>query len=177
MDFRISRWKINEDIDGELCYWVRALLAALRLGALLALACGLLVAALPAADDPASEFARGFWPWLVECAFWLGMLLGMLWAAGKRIGASLAGTLPWIETADERIATGRLFGQWAAFTALAGFCVWLAGKVAVAAGMPGMAGLIAGLDPLATACWLSALLFVLVTGASRVRRPAPRRLR
>lgn len=170
MGFRISQWKINEDADSELRYWVQALLSALRTGTVLALACGLLIAALPVGGGPASEFARDFWPWLVECAFWLGMMLGMLWGAGKRLGSALAGTLPWVDTNDERVASGRVFGHWAAFAALAGFCLWLARQIALAAGMHGMADLIANLAPLATACWLSAGIFAVVAGAGRARR-------
>lgn len=170
MNFRIDRWKINEDADSELHYWIGALLVALRLGTAFALICGVAIAALPG-GDAASEFARDFWPWLVECAFWLGMLLGMLWGAGKRLGSSLAGTLPWLETPDERVTAGRTFGHWAAFAVLLGFCLWLARQIALAASMQGMAELIDGLAPLATACWLSAGIFALVAAASRPRRP------
>jgi len=169
------RWIINEDAESELRFWMNELLAALGLGVVFAFATGIAIALLPGGEVGSGlEFIHGFWPYLVECAFWLGMFLGLLWGAGKRLGAGLAGTLPWQELREQRSATGRLFGQWAAFAALAGFFLWLVREVAVAAGMKDMALLAAGFTPLTTACWIAAGLFAMVALASR-RRPARRR--
>lgn len=169
------RWAINEDVDRELRYWINELLAALGLGAVFALATGFVIAVLPAGEShPGGEFLQDFWPYLVECAFWLGMFLGMLWGAGKRLGSALAGTLPWQEPREERAATGRFFGQWSAFAALMGFFLWFTPQVALAAGMGDMAMFAAGFIPLSTACWIAAGVFAVVALVSR-QRPRGRR--
>lgn len=165
------RWAINEDADRELCYWMNELFAALKLGAVFAVATGILIAFLPKGDGhPGGEFLGDFWPYVVECAFWLGMFVGMLWSAGKRMGSALAGTLPWQEPKEERAATGRFFGQWSAFTALAGFFLWFTPQVALAAGLADMAAATAGFIPVSTACWIAAGVFAGVALFSR-RRP------
>jgi hypothetical protein len=169
------KWTINEDADSELRYWMNALLAALGLGLVVAVATGLAIALLPAGEAGSGlEFVRSFWPYLVECAFWLGMFVGLLWGTGKRMGASLAGTLPWQELHEQRRATGRQFGQWSAFAALCGLFLWLVREIAVAAGMKEMALFAAGFTPLATTCWIAAALFAVVALVSR-RQPARRR--
>lgn len=165
MQIRPFRFAINEDTDSELRYWINSLLAALGAGAAFAVAAGLLIAGLADAG-----FARDFWPWLVECAFWLGMLLGMLWAAGKRIGSALAGALPWREAQDPAEATGRFFGQTGAFSALVGFSLWLTHSVALAAQLDGLAALSRELAPLSAACWLAAALFAAIACGCRQRR-------
>lgn len=171
MKIPYMRWNINEDADRELRYWVNQLLAALGLGAAFALATAILIAGLPAGEENAgATFARDFWPYLVECAFWLGMFVGMLWGAGKRLGSALAGTLPWQETKEDRVATGRFFGQWSAFSALMGFFLWFTPQVAIAAGMEGMIRFSEGFLPLSTACWIAAGVFAGVALISR-RRP------
>ena len=164
------QWKINEDAEEELSYWLRQLRDALVLGAVFSLATGILIALLPRGEGhPGAGFARDFWPYLVECAFWLGMFLGMLWGAGKRMGSALAGTLPWQELDEERRATGRFFGQWSALAALLGFFLWFTPQVALAAGMGDMARLTEGFLPFSTACWLAAILFAAIALVSRRR--------
>lgn len=168
------RWNINEDADSELRFWMKQLLGALGLALVFGCATGLAIALLPEGEEgSAAEFARVMWVYLVECAFWLGMFVGLLWGAGKRLGAALAGSLPWQASSDERRATGRLFGQWAAFAALSGFFLWLAREIAAAAGMPAMAMFAGGFGPVMSACWLTAGLFALVAVASRSRRRNP----
>lgn len=165
------RWAINEDADRELRYWMNELFAALRLGAVFALATGVLIALLPKGEQyPGGEFLGDFWPVVVECAFWLGMFVGMLWGAGKRMGSALAGTLPWQEPKGERAATGRFFGQWSAFAALLGFFLWFTPQVALAAGMGDMALFASGFLPLSSACWLAAGVFAVVALVSRQSR-------
>ncbi|MBS1191423.1 MAG: hypothetical protein H6R10_3215 [Rhodocyclaceae bacterium] len=169
------RWNINEDADRELRYWMNELFAALGSGAVFALATGGLIALVPGGEDHAGgQFARDFWPYLVECAFWLGMFVGMLWGAGKRIGSALAGSLPWQEAKEDRQMTGRFFGQWSAFAALMGFFLWFTPQVALAAGLGDMALFTAGFIPVSTACWLAAGLFAAIALASR-RQPRTRR--
>lgn len=176
MQFGQWRWSINEDADSELRFWMKEGVEALRLAMVFGVASGIAIACLPEGEEgSALAFVRAMWAYLVECAIWLGMFVGLLWGAAKRIGAALAGTLPWQELKDERRATGRLFGQWAAFAALAGFFVWLTREVAVAAGMQAMALFAAGFTPMMYACWLTAGLFALVAAASR-RRPGVRRV-
>lgn len=166
------RWNINEDAEGELHYWVRQFQAALGLGAVFCVATGILIALMPQGEThPGAGFAREFWPYLVECAFWLGMFLGMLWGAGKRMGSALAGTLPWQELAEGRRSTGRFFGQWSALAALLGFFLWFTPQVALAAGMGDMARLTEGFLPFSSACWLAAVLFGAIALFSR-RRPS-----
>lgn len=170
MKNRRFRWPINEDADQELRYWMNELFGALRIGAVFAVATGLLITALPKGENhPGGQFLGDFWPYLVECAFWLGMLIGMLWGAGKRMGSALAGTLPWQEPKEERAATGRFFGQWSAFAALMGFFLWFTPQVALAAGMGDMALLTAGFLPVSSACWIAAGVFALVALVSRKR--------
>lgn len=169
------RWAINGDADSELRFWMNALLNALGLGLVFGVATGISIALLPGGEDGSgAEFVRTMWAYVVECAFWLGMFIGLLWGTGRRVGVALAGSLPWQKAEDERRATGRLFGQWAVFAALAGFFLWLFREVAAAAGMQAMALIAGGFTPVVSACWLSAGLFALVAVASR-RRAALKR--
>ena len=174
MHFGQFRWGINEDADSELRFWAKELLGALRLGFVFGVATGIAIALLPGGEEGSGlAFVEAMWASLVECALWLGMFVGLLWGAGKRLGAALAGTLPWQAVLDERRATGRFFGQWAVVAALVGFFLWLALEVAKAAGMSALAMLAAGFTPLMSACWVTAGLFALVAVASR-RRLGPR---
>lgn len=174
MPINPANWPINEDVDSELQFWVDQLRNSVGIGAVLAVATGLLIAILPKGSDyPAGEFAWNFWPYLVEVAFWLGMFAGLLRGASQRLGMALAATLPWQDPRSDREATGRFFGQWSAFAALLGFFLWLAGHVAQATGITEMAVLLAAFTPLQTVCWISAGLFAAVAVAHRRRsRPA-----
>lgn len=172
MNIHPSSWPINDDVESEFRFWFKSLRGALGLGGLFILAMVLVIALLPKGGDyPAGEFAWSFWPAFLEIAFWLGMFAGMLWGASQRLGMALASALPWREPRNDREATGRFFGQWAAFAILLGFFFWLAQQVAQAAGMTEVAVLLAALSPLETACWLAGGLFAAVTVAHRSRRP------
>ncbi len=163
-----ARWSVNDDVENEFRYWVRELLAALRLAAVFAVATGGLIALLPRVEGhPGFVFLKDFWPYLVETAFWLGMFVGMLWSAGKRLGAGLAGTLPWKEAESSRADTGRFFGQWSAFAALLAFSLWLASHLAQAAQLDVARFIADGLAPVITASWLAAGLFALISFACR----------
>ena len=176
MQFGPFRWTINADADSELRFWMKEGVDALGLALVFGVATGIVIALLPEGEEGSGlAFARTMWVSLVECAVWAGLFVGLLRGAGKRLGAALAGILPWEEARDDRRASGRLFGQWAAFAALAGFFLWLTREVAVAAGMSGMAAFAAGFTPVMSACWLTAGIFALVAVAGR-RRPRSQRV-
>lgn len=164
---------INEDADAELRYWMNGLFAALGAGVAFALLAG--GAAWLGADaegDDGARFVHDFWPWLVECAFWFGMLLGMLWSAGRRIGSGLAGSLPWQPANGLRDAFGRRCAQGAAFAALLAFAAWFTGAMAAASGaFP--AALVAGLDVVASAALAAAGGLAAAALALRLRKPGP----
>lgn len=171
MKIDLQHWPINEDAESEFRFWLQELLASLGSGAAFALAAGLLIAVLPPGDShPGREFARDFWPYVVECAFWLGMLAGLLWGGSKRVGMALAATLPWQAPHSDKEQRGRFFGPWAAFAACIAFFLWLAHHAAVAAGLPEVAALFAAFKPVETACWLSSGVFAAVALAGRPRR-------
>ena len=169
---------INEDVDSEFCFWKEELAASARLAAIFAVVCGVLMALVPGNGEGA-RFVHAYWPSLVECAFWLGLFVGLLWGAAKRCGAALAGNLPWedLSGAREPEATGRSFGQWSVFSALAGCFLWLTHAVALAAqsdgqtpSESGIAALTAGLSPLWSTCFAAAVAFALVALTLRWRR-------
>ena len=171
MNLNPSSWPINDDVESEFRFWLTALRTSVGLGGLFVLAMALLITLLPkGSSHPGGEFAWNFWPSFVEVAFWLGMFAGMLWGASKRIGMALAATLPWQKPRSDREERGRFFGQWAAFAAMAGFFLWLAYQVAQAAGMIGVATVLAAFTPVETACWLAAGLFAAIAIAHRSRR-------
>lgn len=168
-----SSWPINDDVESEFRFWVKELRTSVVTGGVFALVMFVLIALLPKGSAyPGGEFAWNFWPSFVEVAFWLGMFVGMLRGASKRLGMALASTLPWQKPRSERESTGRFFGQWSAFAAMTGFFLWLAYEVAQAADMTAMAKVLVALTPLETACWLTAGLFAAVALAHRPRRVA-----
>lgn len=168
------RWlPINDDVDAEFHFWKDELLASLRLALLFAVATGALIGLWPAGDgrQQGLAFARDYWTYLVEAAFWLGYLIGLLWGAGKRLGAALAGSLPWAPPRADggREATARFFGQWAAFFVLAGGLVYLArGLLAVVE--PKLLAFGGALAPVQLAAFLTAAVFTLFALLAR-RRP------
>jgi hypothetical protein len=175
MKIDLCNWPINDDAESELHCWLKELTASLRLGAIFALLTGVVITFLPkGGGHPGGELAGMFWTYLVEIAFWLGMLLGLLWGASKRLGAALSASLPWQPPRSEREATGRFFGQWAALAAVLGFFLWLAHQLALAAGLPEMAALLVAFPPVEVACALTAALFAAVALA---RRPYSRHQR
>ena len=102
-----ERWAVNDDLENEFRYWLRELMAALKQGAVFAVATGLLIALLPRGEAAsATGFARDFWPYLVEVAFWFGMFVAMAWSAIKRAASLFTGVLPW-EAERRRAAAAR----------------------------------------------------------------------
>lgn len=170
MNIHPASWPINDDVESEYRFWLQGFRASVGLGAVFAVAMGLVIAVLPKGSmHPVGEFAWNFWPYLVEVAFWLGMFGRLLWTGSQRLGLALASTLPWQAPGSDREATGRFFGQWSAFAAMTGFFVWLAYEVALAIGTPEVATALAVFAPIATACWIAAGLFAAIALMQRPR--------
>lgn len=173
---RFLEWlPINEDVEAELRYWVGQLRSALGLAFTFAIATGLAIAAVPGevGGGDGYAFLKEYWTYLAEAAFWLGMLTGLLWGLGKRFGSALAGSLPWhkAEECSDGELRARCFGQWGMFAALAGLGLWLAHEITVIASEGGPASLFTGaLEPLWSACFLSAAAFLVIAAVGRRRR-------
>lgn len=180
---RLLQWlPVNDDVEAELHYWVGQLRSALGLALAFAVATGVGIAVLPGevGGGDGYAFLKEYWTYVTEAAFWLGMLSGLLWGAGKRFGSALAGSLPWhkAEECSEGEVQGRCFGQWGVFSALAGLGLWLAHEITVIASEGGPAALFtSALEPLWSACFLSAAAFVALAAIGRwLRRGAVPRL-
>ncbi|HJV73603.1 MAG TPA: hypothetical protein VJ654_05235 [Noviherbaspirillum sp.] len=169
LDF-LKRLNINEDVDAEFNYWKDQFLVSVWMATGFALAIGTMIAFWPIDSGNAElrNFVRDFWTLFIECAFWFGFLLGLLWGAAKRIGSGLSATLPWqsIEQLSSRAATARFFGQWASGLALGGIFLWLTQQFGSRADAY-VASLFAFLTPLITACLVSSAIFA---GFAIIRR-------
>lgn len=106
---------INDDVDAEFSYWKSQLLFAAAIATGFAIAAGIAIGLWPQGSGNAEmrDFVRNLWTLFVECAFWLGFLLGLLRGAAKRIVASLSGTLPWqsARPRPQRAVSARFFGH------------------------------------------------------------------
>lgn len=163
---------INEDVEAEFSFWKKHFVISIWVAVGTAFSVAFLIAFWPAGsvNDELRDFARQIWPLFVECAFWLGFLLGLLWGAAKRAGSALSGTLPWLppQLLSARAAASRQFGQWAMFTALAGCLLW----ISVQFGTPGQASTAAFFSTLTLlmhTCLWSAAVFGIVAIAGRER--------
>lgn len=134
----LQRLTINDDVDAEFLYWKNQFVFSAWTAVGFAVTTGFAIAAWPAgAGDPEMRtFARQFWTLLVECTFWLGFLLGLMWAGAKRFGGVFSGTLPWqpVQQIGWKLARSRLLGQCAACLFLLGTGFWLTEKIALHAG-------------------------------------------
>lgn len=168
----LRRLAVNDDVEAEFWYWKTQLVHAAWMAIGLAATTGFAIAAWPAdSGDPAMrDFARQFWTLLVECAFWLGFLLGLLWAGAKRFGSSLSGTLPWQSASQlgARLAGARRFGQWGACFFLLGVGFWLTRQLALIADANLMT-VLASLTPVTQACFGASA--VLAAAALLARTP------
>lgn len=121
--------EINQDVDAEFNFWKTQFVHSAWMAVGVAVVVAFLIAVWPPGDGSSGlrEFARDIWPLFVECGFWLGFLVGLLWSAAKRAGSALSGTLPWLpsQKLSARAAASRQFGQWAMFAALAGSLLWI----------------------------------------------------
>ena len=169
LDF-LARLNINEDVDAEFNYWKEQFLFSVWTAIGFALATGILIILWPdgIGNSELRNFVRDFWTLFIECVFWLGFLLGLLWGAAKRIGSSLSATLPWqsIHQISPRAATARFFGQWASCLALAGIFLWLTQQLGSRADAY-VASLFSFLTPLITTCFVSSAIF---SGVAVIRR-------
>lgn len=141
----LERLAINEDVEAEFLYWKKQFVSAAWTAVGFAVATGLAIAAWPTGtgDPEMRAFARHFWTLLAECMFWLGFLLGLLWAGAKRFGSAFSGTLPWQSKREigRGLSRARLFGQWAVGLFLLGVGFWLTGKFVLMAGTDVMSAL------------------------------------
>lgn len=167
------RWlTINDDVDAEFEYWKQEFLFSAWMAVGFGAMAGVLIGLWPQGTG-ASElraFMRGFWPLFVECAFWLGFLLGLLWGAAKRIGSGLSGVLPWQprHRLTKQAAIARWAAQWASWFALTGACLWTAAQFAGTVS-GNIAQLVSTLTSLAQICFVLAASGAVVAIAARAR--------
>lgn len=163
---------INEDVDAEFSFWKEQFVQSAWAAVGTAVTVALLIGIWPQGNGNSElrDFARQIWPLFVECAFWLGFLLGLLWGAAKRAGTALSGTLPWLprHRLSNRAAATRQFGQWAIFTGLAASFLWISVQFGVP-GEPRTAPFFTILTLLMHTClWFSAM-FAVAAVAGRER--------
>jgi len=115
----------DAQLDAEFEYWKNHFLRSAVLAVCSALAGGLLIALWPPGVGSAEvrSFTRQLWPFFVELTFWFGFLVGLLWAASRRIGCALGGTAPWESAGAPASAT---FGQAACGLFFASCLLWAA---------------------------------------------------
>ncbi len=169
---------INDNVEAEFFYWAGELRAAVIKALTFALASGLAIALCPgvAGGTDGFAFVKNYWPHLVEISFWLGLLTGLLWSAGKRFGSAVAGSPPWREEVQctDQENGARFFGQWGMFCAMAGTALWMAHEITAIATAGGPAAVLtSSLAPLWMACFLTAAVFLAY--AHLRRRPMEKR--
>ena len=111
MPFFWTRTDISdEQLTAEFEFWKSHFLYSVAAATACAATGGLLIAACPQDVGSAQlrDFARQLWPAFVEVAFWFGFLIGLLWAASRRMGSGLAGTVPW---SRNKTPAAAIFGQ------------------------------------------------------------------
>jgi len=172
---------INEDVDAEFTYWKNHFLISAWMAAGFAVGAGAMIALWPAGfgNPELRGFARGIWPLFVECAFWLGFLLGLLWAAAKRMGSGLAGVLPW-EPRRRLTRTSALVrgcGQAAGGIGLLGVVLWMTSHCVSAFAGAEMAALLPVFGLLTRLCFGLAALGIIATVAGRHAMQDGRRAR
>jgi len=170
---------INEDVDAEFSFWKTQFVHSAWTAVVTALTVALLIAVWPEGSGNAElrGFARQIWPLFVECGFWLGFLLGLLWGAAKRAGTLLSGTLPWLprHQLSARAAATRHFGQWAIFAALAASFLWVSVQFRMP-GEPSTAPFFTGLTLLMNTCLWFAAMFSVAAVAGREHITAGNRI-
>lgn len=116
-------------LEAEFLFWKAQFVLSLWIAVTFAVMTGVLIAFWPPGlgDAELRAFVREVWPPFVEFALWFGFLIGLLWAAARRIGCALAGTVPWEMTDDGRpFAARRFLGQAAVCLAFGASLLWMA---------------------------------------------------
>ena len=116
-------------LTAEFEFWKDNFLSSACLATVFAVVTGVLILLWPLnlGNHEVRTFVHQLWPFFVECGFWLGFLVGLLWAASRRIGCALAGTVPWIRTdASRNISIARVFGQTGCALAFGSCLLWVA---------------------------------------------------
>lgn len=169
----LRRLAINDDVDAEFSYWKDQFVFSAWLAVGFAGAAAAAIALWPedGGNSALRSFTRQLWPVFVECAFWLGFLLGLLWGAAKRAGSVLSGTMPWLpqHRLTRRAAAARFSGQWAVFFALAASLLWVTRQF-ISPGAAATAVLFSTLTLLLQVCLWSAAACLLAAIAGRERR-------
>ncbi|HYD96970.1 MAG TPA: hypothetical protein VEC01_16700 [Noviherbaspirillum sp.] len=166
----LQRLPVNQDVDAEFSYWKAQFLLAAGLALAFTAAGGALIAFWPEGSGSAAvrAFVREMWTLFIELAFWLGFVVGLLWAAAKRIGASMAGTLPWqpAQRLSPRVSAARLLGQTACCLAFGGVLLWFTQQLA-RFGDAAVAAWLHGLSPLTQGCFAAAVVLTVMALALR----------
>jgi hypothetical protein len=153
----------DEALGSEFDFWKSQFLRSAGLAVGSGIGIGLLILTWPAGsgDQELRSFVRQIWTAFVECGFWLGFLVGLLWAASRRIGCALAGTVPWAAADDNRQRTfARILGQAGCALAFGSGLAWFALYFVSQLGSSGQT-LLATLIQLVYTGWASAGLFLL----------------
>jgi len=168
----LQQLHINDDVDAEFEFWKTEFVHAIGLAVLFTAAAGVMIALWPEDSGNAQvrAFVRDLWTLFIELGFWFGFLVGLLWSGAKRVGAGMAGTLPW-QTARQlspRAGVARRLGQAACCFAFGGMLLWFAQQLARFGDTTAAAALHA-LAPFAQISLTSALVFGVMTLALRDR--------
>ncbi|WP_420477135.1 hypothetical protein [Noviherbaspirillum sp. ST9] len=119
----------DEALTKEFAFWKRSFLRSTCLAFFSGAVTGLLILLWPGSfgNQELWSFVRQLWTAFVECGFWFGFLVGLLWAVSRRVGAALAGTSPWTPAETCRLrGHARVFGQAGCAAAFAAVLLWLA---------------------------------------------------
>jgi hypothetical protein len=119
----------DEALRSEFEFWKSSFLRAAGLAVCTGVAAGVFILLWPAGsgNQELRTFARQLWTAFVECGFWFGFLVGLLWAASRRLGCALAGAVPWAPADEDRMrGLARTFGQTGCATAFGSLLLWLA---------------------------------------------------
>ncbi|HYC43360.1 MAG TPA: hypothetical protein VEB70_10285 [Noviherbaspirillum sp.] len=151
-------------LTSEFEFWKNHFLRSALLATGAGIVMGLLILLWPAGlgNQEVGSFVRQLWPAFVECGFWLGFLVGLLWAASQRIGCALAGTVPWAPADKNRARTfARVFGQAGCAAAFGSGLLWVAVYFVHQLGSAGQ-GLLVTLVQLVHTGWASSGGFLLL---------------
>ena len=115
-------------LEAEFSFWKTQFLQSTWIAAGGAVLAGALILSWPAGmgNLQLRTFVREVWPPFIECALWFGFLVGLLWAAARRIGCALAGTVPWAQPVPSRPIVVRCFlGQGACCLVFTASLLWI----------------------------------------------------